>query len=362
MEKSRNERVKEYDLIRGIAILFVIFGHSYQLGSSNLSMGEYISADTNNVVTIFNGVVNQIVYSFHMPLYMILSGALAYNSLKKAKPGEYIKSRFKRLMIPFLLCGLFFSVPLKFVAGYYGVWSLPKAYLYSLILMQTTGHLWFLFILYVLDVLFVLAYDKKVADNHFFVVLLVIMFLVHDYLPGGGFLLFKFGQFALYFYIGLLFEQMEIRKKLCQLPFKKKYLLLLLCVITYFLAFGFEQYFNTTIPIGKAIVRNMFEFFEAISATLLIFLICHFRVEKEHKVIKWLSDRSFGIYLYHEPIIILCISIFVNTEIINLFVSEIGYLMSIVIRYIMALIGSLFVDYIVRNIISPLCLKRGIKL
>lgn len=342
-------KIKEYELIRGIAIIFVILGHSYQLGSFNISMQEFVSLDTNCVASFFNGIINQIIYSFHMPLYMILSGALAYRAFDKWEIFEYIKLRCKRLIIPFFVCGFFFSVPIKFIAGYFGTWSLLESYVHSLVLMETTGHLWFLFVLFLLDCIFIVVYKMNLVDKRIFVLIMIIAFLIHDYLPSGGLMLYRLCHFALYFYLGLMFEKKGIRQRVSEILLKDKILLIVLCIGIYCVFYNLEQIFNEIIPIGKAIVRNAFEFFQAISASMIIFMSCHLVVNKECKFVKWLSNRSFGIYLYHEPIIILCIWIFINTRLGIAFSSEGGYFVSIVLRFIVGLIGALGIDYSVKK-------------
>ena len=57
-----NNRLESIDRMKGIAILLVIIGHIIQFNN--------IDGGTNN--KIFN-----IIYSFHMPLFFILSGYVA---------------------------------------------------------------------------------------------------------------------------------------------------------------------------------------------------------------------------------------------------------------------------------------------
>ena len=79
----------ELNSLKGIAILLVILGHSFILFTVNL-------LDVLWCRTVFN-----IIYSFHMPLFFIVSGLLFANSTHK----EYslvIKSKVKRLVLPYV--------------------------------------------------------------------------------------------------------------------------------------------------------------------------------------------------------------------------------------------------------------------
>lgn len=62
MSKGDNRNVL-YDKIRGIAILLVVLGHSVQN-----AYGE----------KCFNVSLFNIIYSFHMPLFMFISGFVTY--------------------------------------------------------------------------------------------------------------------------------------------------------------------------------------------------------------------------------------------------------------------------------------------
>ena len=66
--------------IKGIGIYFVILGHIYKC--NNIGMW---------------------IYSFHMPLFFILSGYLIADKLTVPCYSEYFKKKFKSLIIPFIL-------------------------------------------------------------------------------------------------------------------------------------------------------------------------------------------------------------------------------------------------------------------
>lgn len=62
--KQRNQYL---DILRGIAIILMVFGHCFQYGNGTelIKTGDF-----------FNYRVFQIIYSFHLPLFMLLSGYL----------------------------------------------------------------------------------------------------------------------------------------------------------------------------------------------------------------------------------------------------------------------------------------------
>lgn len=86
MKESRNFKI---DVIKGLGITLVVWGHAV-------------------------GVGNLVIYSFHMPLFFLLSG-LFY------KPkANFIKNRFKRLVVPFLAYNVLFVI-LSYLCGTFDV-------------------------------------------------------------------------------------------------------------------------------------------------------------------------------------------------------------------------------------------------
>lgn len=87
-----NNRDSTLDLAKGILIILVVLGHSIQYSFGQ----EWLSS-----LLFFDDVVFKTIYSFHMPLFMLISGYLFYNSNKKdLKP--LVISKLKAIGIPML--------------------------------------------------------------------------------------------------------------------------------------------------------------------------------------------------------------------------------------------------------------------
>lgn len=111
-----------------------------------------------------------------------------------------------------------------------------------------------------------------------------------------------------------------------------------------------ENTIMSMLPIIKALFRNIFKFGEASSTCVLIYIIAHRIVKYDLKLIYYLNRESFDIYLYHEPIIHLCIYCFIITGFISYMDKSWYYLISIIIRFITSLCVVLAVNYIVKVI------------
>lgn len=83
-QKNRH-RDQYIDALKGAAILLVVIGHSIQ----------------ENIPNFDNNVVFRVIYSFHMPLFMFLSGYILFGHIKNPLH-IWIFDKFKRLVLPFL--------------------------------------------------------------------------------------------------------------------------------------------------------------------------------------------------------------------------------------------------------------------
>jgi fucose 4-O-acetylase-like acetyltransferase len=90
-------RIDWIDITRGVAIILVVLGHNIQYGYGP----EFFVAKG-----YFENYFFKIIYSFHMPLMMWLSGYLFLFSIKKRSVLEMIKNRIDTVFIPLLLWAL----------------------------------------------------------------------------------------------------------------------------------------------------------------------------------------------------------------------------------------------------------------
>ena len=79
-------RILYIDKLKGFAILFVVMGHL-----------------TDKSLVNEGNLLNDIIYSVHMPLFMFLSGLFAFNKTTTFKNMLY--KRFSRLMMPYFFIG-----------------------------------------------------------------------------------------------------------------------------------------------------------------------------------------------------------------------------------------------------------------
>ena len=78
------DRLKSFDCLKLFAIFLVIWGHSIQYLLSS---------------TYFDEPVYRIIYSFHMPLFMMISGYFSLSSMSLS-PLVFLKKKFIQLLLP----------------------------------------------------------------------------------------------------------------------------------------------------------------------------------------------------------------------------------------------------------------------
>ena len=89
MAKKRNSYL---DFVRGIAIYCVLWGHCIQYGMVN--GGNF-----------FENPIFKFIYSFHMPMFMLISGYLFYDSAKTKNISKLLVTRLWSLGIPLFVWG-----------------------------------------------------------------------------------------------------------------------------------------------------------------------------------------------------------------------------------------------------------------
>ena len=80
---------KEYDILKVVAILMVLVSHStYYIISTKyggIDYQQYLEQNMSLVLYKIFDKVREILYYFHMPMFMALSGAFYYLQVKRDK-------------------------------------------------------------------------------------------------------------------------------------------------------------------------------------------------------------------------------------------------------------------------------------
>lgn len=106
MNKERNIRL---DIIKAIAIILVVAGHAIQFGCGN---------DYTESLAFYDNWVYKIIYSFHMPVFMCVSGWLFARSVAKYDTCSLLKNKTIALLIPIFVWGTMHYLSTKVILGH----------------------------------------------------------------------------------------------------------------------------------------------------------------------------------------------------------------------------------------------------
>lgn len=149
--KELKNRLEYIDLIKGFSILLVVLGHIY---------------DFENNIKIW-------IYSFHMPLFFIISGFFVNKDIKL---GRLLSKKFKSLIIPYISFGIgimllmYFSINLR---------NELNEYIMFFMIGVGRDALWFLPALFIVEILFNII--DRIESKSSKYIMLVILFLIGLY-------------------------------------------------------------------------------------------------------------------------------------------------------------------------------------
>ena len=332
MEKK--QVIKELNYIKGLAILLVFIGHA--------STPSFLHRPH-----AYEFIV-QLIYSFHMSLFFLVSGFLSYKIIDIKLDKSYfnfIKSKFYRLGVPFLTIS-FITNALIIILRYLLNTPFSKIELLNLIRIVflypedgLMGALWFL---YTLLIIFIIS--PIILKLPFSISIPVSLFLniyIEKYI---NFLsISRVSFFLIYFLLGLYFrinyfnKNKDILNKFSSL--RKNILLLcsLFCIISY-------SYIITNQKYISSYLLNTLNFICGLAAIYIILIfIKKFKNEKAKSFLYYLGNHSMDIYIFSWFFQIL--SMILITKILNITNYNLFFISNIII-------GSLclpFSIYIIRK-------------
>ncbi|MEG2513713.1 MAG: acyltransferase family protein, partial [Bacteroidaceae bacterium] len=210
---------KYITVAKGIGIILVIMGHF----TSSLYMPTYYTE------------LKTWIFSFHMPLFMLLAGFLFQLSISKKEENYSIKSfvykKFRRLMIPYFFIS-FAIAGLNLVLGQFVIVkrTVDWHYLTEIFYTNVGGSAVFLWFMYSLFVIFIIAVLFSQLKHGFIWMGLCSLFLFFIPLP-NVFYLSAVHSYLFYFWCGCCLFVLQ-KKQLLRLSLKE-----LLCSAVVFALF-----------------------------------------------------------------------------------------------------------------------------
>lgn len=298
--------------MKGVGILLVILGHCM----------------------LFENPINRIIYSFHMPLFFILSGYV-YNIKYKDLQKEFIFKKLKMLLYYFILPTSIFMLitPLFFKLGFYNhsFTNIPENYNYIDLIIQylksliyldnlplLVAQVWFVRTL-VIDLISFNFINRLLKTNILKkqLIISIIYFSIFLFLQYRGFSNLWVNIFLSYpfIYIGYLFKEKNILSKLDNIFKNKQLNFISIIIIVIFMFFFGILYPKNIIDFYSSQLESLFY----LSIMLPVGLLLTYFISKvfNEYILNFFGKNSVKVLIIHGVIlkfITFCIIYLMNVD------------------------------------------------
>lgn len=190
------------DLARAIAIILVVAGHT----GRGLNAAEVMQGP-------ITGALDRVIYSFHIPLFFLISGWLFAKSIRRRPFLHSWKTRTLRLVHPYVVWSIVLLVLLVLAGGLANVPVDMGAAVNSLLFLpiRPISIFWFLYTLLLCMGVSALTVEwwkwtPRMLLFGSIALHLVYLFLIGDFQPMTGLPFIRFAEHQLYFAIGFFFS------------------------------------------------------------------------------------------------------------------------------------------------------------
>lgn len=328
------------DTVRVVTMLLVIIGHSTYTSIITKYGGMVHPVHEGASMTHYAiNTITAFIYTFHMPLFMAISGAcfsLGFNKVDSAK--SLASKKIKRLIIPFFIATFIIAVPIKYLSGYFdNSENLLLDIFLGQVLLFGNSHLWFVISLFLCFMLFYFTYplQKRFPILYWFSIILMSLgssFIYWNISDGLGI----YGVMKHFLFFSLGFYSMPWIEKLEP---KLSYIICIFVgMILLFLSqlYGiFGHTFYLSIPIKMTL---------ALAGCVAIIMLCKFLANHNFnntKIFKLFDKYNYELYLYGDPINYALVALFFSIESFDIFCngshSFIAFILRIICNIIFAL-------------------------
>lgn len=285
MADNKKARVDYLDIAKAIGMFLVLIGHT-------------VASDTS---------IKNVIYSFHMPLFFILSGMVLkeHSYSFKGEIREFLKKKAFALIVPYLLWGLIYS-PFSFRNLVYIVYGTRE----TLINANSLTSLWFLPVMFLSVVLAegIVSYAVKVNKRWIVSIGCILTFTIGALFPHWQRFGNPWGIDIAFVSIGFLLLGYYLRRLITKLNDKLSIVFGMLVIAL--VGFALLVHYSTSsvgyVLMANAIYGNFFIFLgNAVLGSLIVILLsCLISKRRFHKtVMLYAGQNTLGIFVVHKPIV-----------------------------------------------------------
>ncbi len=325
---DRNKQLDNCTFIKTILMLLIVFYHSINYWS-----GKWFTYDPEEISPLLS-VLAEWLNSFHIYGFVLVSGYifsfLKYEKKRYDKFLPFLLNKFKRLIVPFYFVAVFWVVPFALYFFRFDFTEIIDRY----ILASNPNQLWFLWMLFNVFIIFWLLssfFEKHTFAGSVVVIGMYGLSLVGSRIIPNYFMIWTALKYVPVFWLGLKLRQGKLNF-ITRVPG----IVWLVIDIGMFAVAKYVSTFDTII--FKLLNYGCSFLLNAIGA-IMIFVVLQGIANKfeykNSKVFLMLAKYSMPIYLVHQQIIYVSISLFNGN--INLYVhAMLNFVISILVSVIIS--------------------------
>lgn len=276
MEKSKKQYFNEINIMRGMAVLCVVIGHSFN------------STETPTIL----GFIKNFVYCFHMPAFFFISGFLEGEKRRSfSEKKQVIVRKARRLMVPYFFLTLVTAV-LKLIFGAFARNSLNYSTLVLDVLIgrnNPNGGLWFLYALFIISFFGILfdIVDCTILTGVMFILYMLntIVFKQSGYIVG-----FFFNYAWIYFMGGVVRKYIYEKIKKSELLISTKGIVITVVALVGYIILAFVKIYEIKSWIFATVVTIIGVFILFIIAMQINYYHCGEKL--------WMLFGDYGMDIY----------------------------------------------------------------
>ncbi len=269
------ERDLSFDYIKGILIYLVVLGHTISWYCDNYSQS----------------IVYNIIYSFHMPLFVTISGYFSLKSIKD-KFYETLKKKTVRLVYPIIYWSIIFLLFSLLIEN-----KPISLYLYYTELRKV----WYLICIFFLTLIFNLIWKYKYKKIMAVTILILSFTVLYNYMPIDVLIHFQIIRQMPFFLGGILLASNPLWHSRI---FSKSILIISACIFLIWILLFIKKTSNYSLVALNYLIKELIY----TSATILMFYLLRktYYIIKNKQWLKWfllLGRHSLGIYVLNSIIL-----------------------------------------------------------
>lgn len=310
---------KEIEIIRAIAVVCVVLGHSFPDFENGMS----------HTWAIF---LSRFCYCFHMGLFFLVSGFLSSNNFYSSNLdiASEIRKKFNRLLIPYFIYSII-TYGLKVILGNFANHPANINDLLKMFIgISPNGGLWFLWTLFVIDIA-ILLYSKFSKNGYILVFICLVLHILGTL--NDTLLVTNTLKFSIFFALGVVLNKHYdyVKKHINNLPY---------------IIISFAVVIGAAVLQTVGVIGEQFYLFSAIAGCIMIWGVV---VSNLDYLSKFDCISNFSVYSYDIYLLSYFPQMFIRTLFDRIFN----------LNYMICVFGMFFFGLLVPIVISKYFLRRN---